>query len=140
VYFVLSCSLYIKPSLGTFLNYLSSQTELSLLYVNLAYFQINLASLLIFPILSQKPRFTLLIFTKPNLVSRLHTPHPIHTLYVINFSFFIFSGLEFELRTSGLQSRHSTSSAVLLVYFALVILGMGISRIICPGCLELQSS
>jgi hypothetical protein len=49
--------------------------------------------------------------------------------------FFFFSmGLGFELRISRLQSRLSTTWATLLqVYFALVILEMGILWTICPG-------
>jgi hypothetical protein len=49
--------------------------------------------------------------------------------------FFLFSwvGLEFELRTSHLQSKYSTTRATLPVHFALVILEMEILLIICPG-------
>lgn len=103
------CSLCSKPSLATFLNYLSSQQFISLLYVNLACFQISLASLLIFPILSQKPWSTLLILTKSKLVSRLHTPGSpytplIYMLCIINLSFLI---LFFRFLFSPLKCRLS---------------------------------
>jgi hypothetical protein len=46
-------------------------------------------------------------------------------------SLLLFSRLEFELRVSHLQSRHSTVWATPLVHFALVVLKMGVSQTIC---------
>jgi hypothetical protein len=40
-------------------------------------------------------------------------------------SFFFFVGLEFELKASYSQNRHSTTQVIPLVHFALVILEMG---------------
>jgi hypothetical protein len=46
---------------------------------------------------------------------------------------FFFMGLGFELRALHLQSSHFTDWTSSLVYFALVILEMRISKTICPG-------
>jgi hypothetical protein len=45
---------------------------------------------------------------------------------------FCLVGLGFNLRASGSQSRHSTTSATPPVHFALVILEMGVSWTLCP--------
>jgi hypothetical protein len=46
--------------------------------------------------------------------------------------------MEFELKASYFQSRHSTTTCgTPLVHFALVILEMGVSRTICPSWLQI---
>jgi hypothetical protein len=47
--------------------------------------------------------------------------------------FFFLVGLEFELRALHLQTRHSTAWAIPPVYFAMVILELGVLWTICPG-------
>jgi hypothetical protein len=49
---------------------------------------------------------------------------PLHQLTFLFFGFFLVR-LEFELRTSHLQSRHSTTWGTLPVHFTVVILEMG---------------
>jgi hypothetical protein len=49
-------------------------------------------------------------------------------------------GLQFEHKTSYLQSRHFTIGATLLVHFALVILKMGSPKLFAQVGLKLQSS
>lgn len=83
----LICSSCGKPSSATFLNFLCFQSVLSLLYVNLACFQINLAGLFIFPVLSQKPWFTLLIFSKPSFVPGLTFSTCVTCIYCMSVTF-----------------------------------------------------
>jgi hypothetical protein len=59
-------------------------------------------------------------------------------IYMLLIFYFCLSfwgvGLDFELRTSFLQSRCSNTWAILPVYFCSGYFGDGLLRTVCPGC------
>jgi hypothetical protein len=74
---------------------------------------------------------------KDQRINTLLVKSPMVSCHITFFFFFGGTrGLEFELRASCLQSRHTTISATPTVHFALVILKMGSYELFALASLE----